>query len=173
MAQNITIAGAQYSDVPSVDFPKTGGGTARFYDVGGTLSINENGTGIDVASYKNVDVNVSSGGGKAAQASDKMARVASTSYSDTTVSLVVEKTGTYTVRWYGYRTSTSGTNGSQLYIGNTAYGSAQTTFGVNSNGQTVKLTGVQLTAGQTITVRARSRSTSYYMWVIGLSIIEE
>lgn len=32
MAQNITVAGAQYADVPAVDLPKTGGGTARFSD---------------------------------------------------------------------------------------------------------------------------------------------
>ena len=33
MAQNVTIAGASYSDVPSIDIPKTGGGIAKFYDV--------------------------------------------------------------------------------------------------------------------------------------------
>ena len=32
MAQNVRIAGASYSDVPAVDIPKTGGGTARFVD---------------------------------------------------------------------------------------------------------------------------------------------
>lgn len=32
MAQNVTIAGASYSDVPAVNLPKTGGGTATFYD---------------------------------------------------------------------------------------------------------------------------------------------
>ena len=32
MAQNITIAGASYPDVPGIDVPKTGGGTARFVD---------------------------------------------------------------------------------------------------------------------------------------------
>lgn len=32
MAQNITLLGATYSDVPAVDLPKTGGGTARFID---------------------------------------------------------------------------------------------------------------------------------------------
>lgn len=32
MAQNITIAGASYSDVPSVSIPVTGGGTASFVD---------------------------------------------------------------------------------------------------------------------------------------------
>ena len=29
---NITIWGASYTDVPAVDLPKTGGGTARFVD---------------------------------------------------------------------------------------------------------------------------------------------
>lgn len=32
MAQNITLMGAEYPDVPSVLLPKTGGGTAQFYD---------------------------------------------------------------------------------------------------------------------------------------------
>ena len=32
MAQNITIWGASYSDVPAVELPKTGGGTATFVD---------------------------------------------------------------------------------------------------------------------------------------------
>lgn len=34
MAQNVTIAGASYSDVPAIDLPKAGGGTARFMDTG-------------------------------------------------------------------------------------------------------------------------------------------
>lgn len=32
MAQNITLLGASYSDVPAVQLPKTGGGTATFID---------------------------------------------------------------------------------------------------------------------------------------------
>ncbi len=32
MAQTISIAGASYPDVPSIQVPKTGGGTAVFYD---------------------------------------------------------------------------------------------------------------------------------------------
>ena len=32
MAQNITLWGASYSNVPAVTLPKTGGGTARFDD---------------------------------------------------------------------------------------------------------------------------------------------
>lgn len=29
---NVTLWGASYTDVPAVDLPKTGGGTARFWD---------------------------------------------------------------------------------------------------------------------------------------------
>lgn len=32
MAQNVVINGVTYSDVPEVDIPKSGGGTAKFYD---------------------------------------------------------------------------------------------------------------------------------------------
>ena len=32
MAQNITIMGGSYTDVPAVTLPKTGGGTATFVD---------------------------------------------------------------------------------------------------------------------------------------------
>lgn len=35
MAQNVTVAGASYSDVPAVQLPKTGGGSAMFYDASG------------------------------------------------------------------------------------------------------------------------------------------
>lgn len=32
MAQNVTVAGASYTDVPKVELPKTSGGTATFID---------------------------------------------------------------------------------------------------------------------------------------------
>lgn len=32
MAQNITLLGASYSNVPAVTLPKTGGGTAKFIE---------------------------------------------------------------------------------------------------------------------------------------------
>ena len=116
----------------------------------------------------------SGGGGtsKNVQIAAGVNRVATTSYSAVSgQSLEVAKTGTYDVYWSGYRSSTSGTNGSQLYIGSTAYGSAQTTF--SNNGQAVHLTNVSLTEGQTITVRARARGTSYYMYVANLTIVEK
>ena len=47
MAQDVTVAGAAYSDVPAVALPATGGGTAEFYDVSATTA-----TAEDVASGK-------------------------------------------------------------------------------------------------------------------------
>ena len=47
MAQNITLLGASYSDVPAVTLPKTGGGTASFTDVTDTTA-----AASDVASGK-------------------------------------------------------------------------------------------------------------------------
>ena len=38
MAQNITLMGANYPDVPAVELPKTGGGTAKFTDVTDTTA---------------------------------------------------------------------------------------------------------------------------------------
>lgn len=98
-------------------------------------------------------------------------RIASTSY--TAVSgqeLTVAVTGTYDVYWVGYRSSTSGTSGSRLYIDGTAYGTASTTF--TNHGQAIHLTNVSLTKNDVVTVRARSRSTSYYMYVGNLTIVQ-
>jgi len=47
MAQNITLMGASYSNVPAVQLPKTGGGTARFDDASVTTA-----AASDVASGK-------------------------------------------------------------------------------------------------------------------------
>lgn len=47
MAQNITLMGASYTNVPAVNLPKTGGGTASFTDVTDTTA-----TASDVASGK-------------------------------------------------------------------------------------------------------------------------
>lgn len=41
MAQNITIWGASYSNVPAVTLPKTGGGTATFYEEGELITVYE------------------------------------------------------------------------------------------------------------------------------------
>jgi hypothetical protein len=38
MAQNVVINGVTYSNVPEVDIPKSGGGTAKFYDTTGSTA---------------------------------------------------------------------------------------------------------------------------------------
>jgi len=59
MAQNVTIAGAAYKSVPAIDLPKTGGGTARFYDTQGNKTLTPGLTAqnsVDVKSYATVSV---------------------------------------------------------------------------------------------------------------------
>lgn len=175
MAQNVTIMGASYSNVPAVTLPKTGGGTARFDDVSVTTASAEDVASgkVFVASDGTITTGTASSGGssKNFQYYHGGARVAATSYTATAVKLTVAKTGTYNITWSGFRSSTSGTNGSQIYRNGSALGSAQTTF-TDSYWQTPQLTNQSLTAGDEIVVRARSRSTSYYMCVANL-IIEE
>lgn len=175
MAQNITLLGANYSAVPAVTLPKTGGGTAQFTDVTDTTA-----TASDVAQGKyfyaadgtrTQGTSSGGGGGMNVQAHHGYATVTSTSYTATSVTLTVAVTGTYTVSWMGYRNTNSGTSGSQLYVNGTARGSATTSF-VNTYGHSVTLTNVSLNAGDVLVVRARARSTSYVMGV-GNLIIEQ
>lgn len=141
----------------------------------GTKSITANGTGIDVSGYSTVDVAVPVGTSKNTQISATAGRATSSSYTDTEVSLTVSTAGTYHVYWSGYRTSTSGTSGSQLYINGSAYGDAQTSFNSRSgltNTQQVHLSGVSLSKDDVITIYARSRGNNYYMYIMNLIIIQ-
>ena len=143
--------------------------------VSGSETKTANGT-YDVTNLAELVVNVSGGGSsKNAQVSNTPGRAASSTYTAVGPSLTVSKTGTYHVYWSGYRSSTSGTNGSQLYINSTAYGSANTTFETGSgltNIQEVHLTNVSLSQNDVLTIRARSRGNNYYMYILNLVIIE-
>lgn len=60
MAQNITLMGASYSDVPAVTLPKTGGGTAMFYDItpqDETIEFSANNTWINSSGVAEADNN--------------------------------------------------------------------------------------------------------------------
>ena len=88
----------------------------------------------------------------------------------TVISAKVAVTGTYKISWSGWRNTTSGTSGSQLYKNGTAIGTANTSFTITNYGQVVTLTGISLAANDEIVVYARSRSTSYQMRVANLCI---
>lgn len=173
MAQNITLLGASYSAVPAVTLPKTGGGTASFTDVTDTTA-----TASDVASgkyfYTAAGVRTqgtSSGGGGSSmnvQVAQSTTRATSTTYTEV-ITLTCAVSGTYDVYWTTFRSSTSGTWGSQLYINDTAHGSAQTGSWSN-HVQNIHLTGVQIDAGEEVAVRVRSRGSNYYGYVGTLTI---
>ena len=177
MAQNITLLGASYSAVPAVNLPKTGGGTATFTDVTDTTA-----SASDVASgkyfYTSSGVKTqgtsSGGGGTTMNTQAYLGKddVVSSSYTATDLTLKVAQTGKYTVSWTGVRNTTSGTSGSRLYINSTAQ-TAYTTFdSTETRMQVVQMTNVNLSANDTITVYARSRSTSYRMTVANLIIVQ-
>lgn len=65
MAQ-VTLWGASYSNVPSIELPKTGGGTVSFYETSGSQTITENGE-YNVQSLESVTVNVQGGGSSSTQ----------------------------------------------------------------------------------------------------------
>lgn len=139
-----------------------------------TKSITANGTyaassdGAD--GYSSVTVNVS-GSSKNIQIAQSTTRVASTSYTKT-ASLTCSKTGKYDVYWDCFRSSTSGTSGSQLYIAEEAYGSPNTTFSSNIHAQNNHLTNVSINANQEVAVYVRSRATNYYAYCGQLTIVE-
>lgn len=136
----------------------------------GTKQINANGTGIDVAVYEKVDVNVPASG-KAVQIDNTNHRISSTAYVDTGAKITVAKAGTYTVYYSAFRSSTSGTSGTQIYKNGVAQGTANTTW-ENSYNQSPHTT-MTLAVDDVITVYARSRNTSYYTCVSNLTIVEQ
>lgn len=177
MAQNITLLGASYSDVPAVLLPKTGGGTARFTDTSVTTA-----TDPDVSAGKiyikadgSQSTGTASGSAKNIQYAMGRYEVSATAYTATDLSIKVSKAGTYKCYWCMDRNTTSGTSGSRLYNGSTALGSAHTSWTYNNNNRNGQVCEETLTfaANATITVRARSRSTSYICGVMDFIIIEQ
>lgn len=176
MAQNITLMGASYSDVPGVNLPKTGGGQAYFADTTPTTAV-----AADVASGKifflangsQATGTASGGTAKNVQVVQGTTRTTSSTLTAIGAEMTVSKTGTYDIYWSGFRSSTSSsyTYATQLFINNTAYGSEKATW--SNHVQNNHLTNVSLTQGQTIRVRGRnSRGSSYYIYAPTLVIVE-
>lgn len=112
------------------------------------------------------------GGGTSKNAQTAQSTTRSTSTSGTSViSLTCTKTGTYDVYWTTFRSSTSGTWGSRLYIGGTAYETMQTGSWSNHI-QNRHVSNVSISANQTVAVYVQSRGSNYYGYVGTLTIIE-
>lgn len=167
---NISLLGATYSGVAGVTLPKSGGGTATFPWVEGSETKTANGT-YDVTNLAELVVNVSGGGGSSmnVQVAQSTTRASSSTYTSC-VSLTCSVAGTYDVYWSCFRSSTSGTSGSQLYVKDSSYGTANTTF--TNHIQNNHLTGVTLAKNDTVAVYARSRGNNYYAYV-GTLIIKQ
>lgn len=169
MSQNIELLGAVYPDVPGVELPKSGGGLALFTDVTPTTA-----TQSDVLSGKaffNSSGNEQIGSyvPKNFQISRNTNRVNGTTLK-TAASLTCAQSGTYNVYWDCYRTSTSGTSGTQAFVDDTNINNLVTTF-VN-NVQTVRLQNVSINEDQVVSIKARANNSSNYAYVPML-IIEQ
>ena len=147
-----------------------GGGSATLI----TKSITANGTysaSDDSADgYSEVTVNVPSQASVTmnVQTAQSTTRRNNTALGSIT-SLTCSTAGTYDVYWSCARSNTSQTWGSQLYINGVAYGTENTTW--SNNVQNNHLTGVVLSANDTVAVYGRSRS-GYYIHAPQLTIVQ-
>lgn len=141
--------------------------------VSGSETKTANGT-YDVTNLAELVVNVSGSTGKNIQVSTGRYEYNTNTYAATSHSIKVAKAGTYKCYWVMDRSTTSGTTGTQLYNGNTALGSAHTSW-TNTNNTRVQQCEETLTfaLNDTIKVWARSRSTSYYVGVTNFFIVEQ
>lgn len=140
----------------------------------------KSGTTISISNGQNnlwsVTGTYSGGSSKNAQTVQQSGtRIATTTYGKACGDITVSKAGTYDVYWSAYRTSTSGTWATRLYINSAAAsgtaGTEQTTF-VNSYYQAIHLSNVSLSKDDVVSVYGKSRGTNYYLYVGQLTIIE-
>lgn len=178
MAQNITLLGASYTDVPAVVLPKTGGGNARFDDT--TISANA-ATAGDIANGKKAYVNgslitgtASGGGGLGAliqTTSLGSLSTSSTSASNTGKTITLASTTHFTdydllivdisvnSQTNGRHTSTV----SQVYLTGTSNVTTKNTYTVGSNKWNSKLS----SSG---TASTRQSTTAYGIYAYSASV---
>ena len=135
--------------------------------VSGSETKTANGT-YDVTNLAEIVVNVQGAGGMNVQVMTGKKEVAKSSLTASGLKLTVEKTGTYTISWAAWKSSSSAAS-TRLYVGGSAKDTERTTW-TRTYGQGITITGFDLTAGQTVEVYAKSGSTSRYVNVANLII---
>lgn len=143
--------------------------TAANIKKGVTVTVGDSADADRVASVTGTYEGGGGGSSMNVQVAQATTRASSSTYTSC-VSLTCSVAGTYDVYWSCFRSSTSGTSGSQLYIGDSAYGTANTAF--TNHIQNNHLTGVELAKNDTVAVYARSRGSNYYAYV-GTLVIKQ
>ena len=137
--------------------------------VSGSETKTSNGT-YDVTNLASLVVNVSGGGGMNKQIYQGYAQRTGNGYAATSATLTVAVTGTYKVSWTAWRSSSSGTMGTNLHV-NATTGTNQQTF-TGTYGQRIELTNQSYTQGDVLTIYASSGSSQRSIYVANL-IIEQ
>lgn len=113
-----------------------------------------------------------SGSSKNTQVAQSTSRISSTTMSAiSNMSITVAETGTYDIYYSAFRSSTSDTWSTQIYIAGSAYGSAQSTW--SNHIQNVHLTNVSLTKNQTVQLYGIARGSNYYLYGGTLTIVQQ
>lgn len=107
-------------------------------------------------------------GSQPVRADHRVVSVKKTSLTDSTLSVTVPKDGTYNVCWSAFRTNTSGTFGTRPYVNGSAKGTENTSW--TSSYYQSNAVSLSLKKGDVVKVYARSRSTSYYIYVSDLTL---
>lgn len=90
MAQNVVINGVTYQNVPEVDIPKSGGGTAKFYDASGADMV--------AADLRNGKKGIGSNGEVVGSMTEKQAATYKPSASDQTIQAAQYLAGAQTIK---------------------------------------------------------------------------
>ena len=156
MAQNVTIQGASYSDVPAVELPKPGGGVATFTDVSDSTA--------DVADVANGEVFYNAGGTRSIGTGKYASAPIANGNANRTNAILygeVDSTSTSTVFTATVSGLTEYADGTAVLLKNGVVTSASG-FTININGLGAKPCYSNMATGNDITPTAPTRDTTIF-----------